>query len=65
MKKVLLIGALAVVVLASCKKKECECVTKQDGVVVQTLTYEENDCASLESTQTINGMTQSITCSEK
>ncbi len=64
MKKLLFVAILGVIALSSCKKeKDCECVTKQDGAVVQTMNYTtEAECSSLEVSQT-GGTT--MTCSEK
>jgi hypothetical protein len=67
MKKLLFVAVLGVIALSSCKKeKDCECITKQDGTVVQTVNYTtEAECTDMNTTQTAGGMTQTMTCSEK
>ena len=40
MKKIMLVAAVAVCVLSSCKKDyTCECTTTDNGTVIQTVTY--------------------------
>ncbi len=61
MKKVLFIAVLGLIAFSSCKKKECECITTFDGAVVQTMTYENNNCSSLE----LTNASGTVTCKEK
>ena len=63
MKKVLTVVAVIAMVacLGSCKKK-CNCVTTMNGEVVQTTTMEATNCAKLNVTQNMGGMTQEVKC---
>ena len=63
MKKVLIVVAVIAMVacLGSCKKK-CNCVTTMNGEVVQTTTMEATNCAKLNVTQNMGGMTQEVKC---
>ena len=47
------------------KEKTCTCVTKQDGVVYSTMDYTTKEECSTEVNQSVSGISQTMTCTEK
>jgi len=73
MKKLLFVAVLGVIVLSSCSKaKDCTCVLSYTGTgatgmtpVTTAVHIEDGECADMNTTTTVSGLTQTMVCTEK
>ncbi len=64
----LLLAVVSAVAVSSCStEKNCKCTQSLEGMdnIVTELTIQEGDCSDSDLTQTVGGMTQTLTCVEQ